>query len=42
MACATEVNGGHTKSFGNTTHSFASSRGIDARPVMTWRPWVTR
>ena len=35
-------NGGHANSFGNTTHSLASRSGIDAMPVTTWTPWVTR
>src|SRR6266700_1764062 len=37
-----DVNGGHANSFGNTTQSLASRSGIDASPVATCTPWVTR
>ncbi len=40
--CATERTGGHWNSFGATDQSFTSSSGIDAMPVMTCTPWVSR
>ncbi len=41
-ACITERAGGHWKSSGNTDHSLTSSSGMDAMPVMTCTPCVSR
>ena len=32
--------GGHSNSFGITDHSFASTIGNAARPIVTCNPWV--
>lgn len=42
IACATLATGGKRKKRGKTVHSFASSSGIAAIPVVTWIPCVTR
>ena len=42
MAWAIDRTGGHSKSFGKTTHSFTSSNGMLAMPVTTWSPCVAR
>ena len=41
-ACPIDRTGGHSTSFGATTHSLARRRGTVAKPVTTCRPWVTR
>ncbi len=42
MRCIAFRTGGHVQKWGKATHSFASSKGIDNKPVTTCRPWLTR
>ena len=42
MAWPTSRTAGRIQKRGATTQSLATRSGIDASPVATWRPWVTR
>ena len=41
-ACAGDLTGGHSNSFGATDQSLASTTGTSARPSSTCTPWLTR